>query len=71
MRASTNNSVPSLIRPQAATASIPNTTQQNKPQHYQPNKSQGNRHNDLLNQGNPLNSVIIFPTCQYLITLNI
>ncbi len=54
---STNNSVPSLIRPQAATASIPNITQQDKPQHYQPNKSQGNRHNDLLNQGNPLNSV--------------
>ncbi len=54
---STNNSVPSLIRPQAATASIPNTTQQDKPRHYQPNKSQGNRHNDLLNQGNPLNSV--------------
>ncbi len=54
---STNNSVPSLIRPQAATASIPNTTQQDKPQHYQSNKSQGNRHNDLLNQGNPLNSV--------------
>ena len=54
---STNNSIPSLIRSQAATASIPNTTQQDKPQHYQPNKSQGNRHNDLLNQGNPLNSV--------------
>ena len=54
---STNNSVPSLLRPQAATASIPNTTQQDKPQHYQPNKSQGNRHNDLLNQGHPLNSV--------------
>ena len=60
----TNNSVPSLTRPQTATVSIPNTTQQNKPQHYQPSKSQGNRHNDELNkfnstsdQGNPRNSV--------------
>ena len=60
----TNNSVPSLTRPQTATVSIPNTIQQNKPQHYQPSKSQGNRHNDELNkfnstsdQGNPRNSV--------------
>ena len=32
----TNNSVPSLTRPQTATVLIPNTIQQNKHQHYQP-----------------------------------
>ena len=35
----TNHSVPSLTRPQTATVLISNTTQQNKPQHYQPSKS--------------------------------